>query len=85
MAQIIEIKRVRVGLEDLTARVRIVEGAPLMTSEDLVATTRIYYLMPHIVEHVCMGDRGETFKDAMGDTEVAHLLYRKYSSNNINF
>ena len=74
MAQIIEIKRVRVGLEDLTARVRIVEGAPLMTSEDLVATTRIYYLMPHIVEHVCMGDRGETFKDAMGDTEVAHLL-----------
>ena len=38
MAQIIEIKRVRVGLEDLTARVRIVEGAPLMTSEDLVAT-----------------------------------------------
>ena len=74
MAQIIEIKRVRVGLEDLTARVRIVEGAPLMTSEDLVATTRIYYLMPHIVEHVCMGDGDETFKGAMGDTELAHLL-----------
>ena len=74
MAQIIEIKRVRVGLEDLTARVRIVEGAPLMTSEDLVATTRIYYLMPHIVEHVCMGDGGETFKGVMGDTELAHLL-----------
>ena len=74
MAQMISIKRVRVGLENLTARVRIVEGAPLMTSEDLVATSRIYYLMPHITEHVCMGDREETFKGVMGDTEIAHLL-----------
>jgi len=74
MAQMISIKRVKVGLENLTARVRIVEGAPLMTSEDLVATSRIYYLMPHIVEHVCMGDREETFKGVMGDTEIAHLL-----------
>lgn len=74
MAQLIEIKRVEVGLTNLRARVRLSDDAPLMTSEDLVATTRIYYLMPHIVEHVCLGDASETFKDVMGDTEIPHLL-----------
>ncbi|WP_058270789.1 hypothetical protein [Olsenella massiliensis] len=69
-----EIKRVKVGLENLTARIYVTQDAPLMTSDDLVATTRIYYLMPHIVEHVCMGDRDESFKGVMGDTEIAHLL-----------
>ena len=74
MAQLIEIKRVEVGLTNLKARVRLSDDAPLMTSDDLVATTRIYYLMPHIVEHVCLGDASETFKDVMGDTEIPHLL-----------
>ncbi|MBP3884160.1 MAG: hypothetical protein J6D54_04380, partial [Olsenella sp.] len=74
MAQLIEIQKVEVGLEYLTARVRIADGAPLMTSDDLQATTRIYNLMPHIVDHVCLGDAGETFRDCMGATEVAHLL-----------
>lgn len=74
MAQLIEIKRVEVGLTNLRARVRLSDNAPLMTSEDLVATTRIYYLMPHIVEHVCLGDANDTFKDVMGDTEIPHLL-----------
>ena len=74
MAQLIEIKRVEVGLTNLRARVRLSDDAPLMTSEDLVATTRIYYLMPHIVEHVCLGDASNTFKDVMGDTELPHLL-----------
>lgn len=74
MAQLIDIVRVEVGLENLTARVRLSEDAPLMTSENLVGTTRVYNLMPHIIDHVCLGDAGETFKDAMGHTELAHLL-----------
>lgn len=74
MAQLIDIQRVEVGLENLTARVRLADSAPRMTSEDLQGTTRIYKLLPHIIEHACMGDAGDTFKEAMGHTELAHLL-----------
>jgi hypothetical protein len=43
------------------------------TSEDLEATAHVYYLMPGIAQHVCVGDGGELFQDVMGDTSVAHL------------
>lgn len=74
MAQLIDIKRVEVGPKTLTARIRVNMSAPLMTGDDLEGTTRVYRLLPHIIEHVCLGDGGETFKDVMGDTEIAHLL-----------
>ncbi len=74
MAEIIQIQRVEVGLKNLTARVRVSKEAPLLTSGDLRATTRVYNLMPHIIDHVCLGDSGETFKEVMGNTELAHLL-----------
>ena len=74
MAQLMDIKRVEIGPENLTARVRIADGAPLMTSEDLQGTTRVYRLLPHIIEHACLGDAGDTFKACMGNTELAHLL-----------
>ena len=74
MAQVVDIKRVEIGPSYVTARVYIDESAPLMTSEDLEGTARVYHLLPHIIEHVCLGDKGETFKDVMGDTELAHLL-----------
>ena len=74
MAQIIDIRRVEVGPRSLTARVRIATNAPLFTSEDLQGTARVYHLLPHIIEHTCLGDAGAKFKDVMGDTEIAHLL-----------
>lgn len=74
MAQLIDIIRVVVGTEYLTATVRISEDAPLMTSEDLEGTTRVYNLLPTIINHACVGDAGTIFKDCMGDTELAHLL-----------
>lgn len=74
MAQLIDITRVVVGTEYLTATVRVSEDAPLMTSEDLEGTTRVYNLLPTIIDHACVGDAGSTFKDCMGDTELAHLL-----------
>lgn len=74
MAELIDIRRVLIGPENMTAEVRIADDAPLMTSEDIEGTARVYRLLPHIVEHVCLGDAGETFRDAMGDTEIAHLL-----------
>lgn len=74
MAQIIDIRRVEVGPRSLTARVRVATTAPLYTSEDLQGTARVYHLMPHIIEHACLGDASETFRDVMGDTELAHLL-----------
>lgn len=74
MADFIQFKRVEIGPENLCARVVIGKDAPLYTSEDLAGTTRIYNLLPGIIDHVCLGDAGETFKEVMGDTELAHLL-----------
>lgn len=74
MAQLVEIRKVEIGPKNMIAHVRLAEGCPLMTSEDLEGTARVYRVMPHIVEHACLGDAGETFRDAMGNTEVAHLL-----------
>lgn len=74
MAQLIDIIRVVVGTEYFTATVQISDEMPLMTSEDLEGTTRVYNLLPTIINHACVGDAGSTFKDCMGDTELAHLL-----------
>lgn len=74
MAELIDIRRVVIGPENMVAHVRLDEDAPLMTSDDLEGTSRVYRLLPHIVDHVCLGDAGETFRDAMGNTELAHLL-----------
>lgn len=74
MAELIDIVRVVVGTQYLTATVRVADDAPLMTSEDLEGTTRVYNLMPEIINHACMGDSGEIFRDCMGDTEICHLL-----------
>lgn len=74
MSQFFEITRVEVGPRKLTARVHLADDAPLMTSDDLEGTARVYYLLPHIVDHVCLGDSSKTFKDVMGATELAHLL-----------
>lgn len=74
MAQLIDIRRVAVAPKHFTARVTIANGGPLMTDEDLVGTTHVYNLLPQVVDHACLGDSGETFRDVMGSTEVAHLL-----------
>lgn len=74
MAELIDIKKVVVGPEYLTATVQLTEGAPERTSEDLEGTTRIYNLMPTIIGQACVGDVGSTFRDVMGDTELPHLM-----------
>ena len=74
MAQLIDIRRVAVAPRHFTARITIAPGGPITTDQDLVGTTRVYNLLPEIVDHACLGDEGETFKDAMGATELAHLL-----------
>lgn len=74
MSNIIEFQKISIGPEFLTARVRIGDGYPEMTNEDLDATTRVWRLMPQIASHTCVGDGGKTFRDVMGGTEVAHLL-----------
>ena len=74
MAQLVEIKKVTVGPRGLDALVEMAPDAPLMTSEDIEATARVFHLMPEIADHVCMGDAGRRFRDSMGHTELAHLL-----------
>lgn len=74
MAQLIDITKVAVAPQHFTARVTIANGGPLTTDQDLVGTTHVYNLLPDIIDHACLGDKGATFKDVMGATEVAHLL-----------
>ena len=74
MAELFQIMKVTVGEDKLCARVLVNPGMPIMTSEDIEATARVYYLAPAIATHACLGDAGELFQDCMGDTEVAHLL-----------
>lgn len=74
MADFIDIERVEIGPENLTAWVRIADGRPTMTGEDIKATERVYKALPHIVDHVCLGDAGKTFRKALPNTEIAHLL-----------
>lgn len=72
--QPISITTVEIDSQYFTAHIRIGEETPLFTCDDLEATTRIYDIMPHIIEHACVGDASDTFKDVMGNTELAHLL-----------
>lgn len=74
MTELFDIRKITVGPETCTARVLVHAGAPLMTSEDIEATSRVYYLSTDIADHVCLGDAGEKFQDCMGNTELPHLL-----------
>ncbi len=74
MASLFNIMKITVDDTKARARVLVNLGMPLMTSEDIEATARVYYLAPAIAQHACFGDAGEKFQDCMGDTELAHLL-----------
>ncbi len=74
MSELFEIKKITVGEEKLCAQVTVADGLPVMTSEDIEATARVYYLAPAIAKHLCLGDAGPEFQDCMSNTEVAHLL-----------
>ncbi len=74
MADLISIERVTIDPKNMRAQVRFGEGLPLSTSQNIEATARVYWLMPEIAEHACFGDKGTTFQNVMGDTELAHLL-----------
>ena len=74
MASLFNIMKITVDDTKARARVLVNLGMPLMTSEDIEATARVYYLAPAIAQHACFGDAGEKFQDCMGDTELVHLL-----------
>ncbi len=74
MAQLFEIKKVTVGPKNLDAIVELAANAPVMTIDDLRATTLVWEVMPELRDHVCLGDESGTFGDVMGNTELAHLL-----------
>lgn len=74
MIEFASITKVEINATKLTAYIELSPEAPLFTSMDLEATTRVYNIMPGIIDHACLGDAAETFKDVMGDTELCHLL-----------
>lgn len=69
-----ELKKVVVGPETLCATVQLDTAAPIMTSDDIEATQRVYDLMPQIADHACISEAGDVFRDALPNTECAHLL-----------
>ena len=74
MAGLFNILKVTVSEDKICAHVLVNPGMPLMTSEDIEATARVYYLVPAIAKHLCLGDSGCEFQDCMGQTELCHLL-----------
>lgn len=74
MAELFNILKVTVAEDKICAHVLVNPGMPLMTSEDIEATARVYYLVPAIAKHLCLGDSGSEFQDCMGNTELCHLL-----------
>ncbi len=74
MSEFIHIKEVTIEPKSITAAIEVADNMPLNTSEDIQATARVYNLMPQITEHACMGEGTETFRDAMGNTSIAHLF-----------
>ena len=74
MAGLFNILKVTVSEDKICAHVLVNPGTPLMTSEDIEATARVYYLVPAIAKHLCLGDSGREFQDCMGQTELCHLL-----------
>ena len=74
MAGLFNILKVTVSEDKICAHVLVNPGMPLMTSEDIEATARVYYLVPAIAKHLCLGDSGREGQDCMGQTELCHLL-----------
>ena len=74
MAGLFNILKVTVSEDKICAHVLVNPGMPLMTSEDIEATARVYYLVPAIAKHLCLGDSGREFQDCVGQTELCHLL-----------
>lgn len=74
MAGLFNTLKVTVSEDKICAHVLVNPGMPLMTSEDIEATARVYYLVPAIAKHLCLGDSGREFQDCMGQTELCHLL-----------
>ena len=74
MAGLFNILKVTVSEDKICAHVLVNPGMPLMTSEDIEATARVYYLVPAIAKHLCLGDSGREFQDCMGQTELCHLF-----------
>ncbi len=74
MSEFIHINEVVIEPKSITATIEVADNMPLNTSEDIQATARVYNLLPQITEHACMGEGCDTFRDAMGNTSVAHLL-----------
>ena len=74
MAGLFNILKVTVSEDKICAHVLVNPDMPLMTSEDIEATARVYYLVPAIAKHLCLGDSGREFQDCMGQTELCHLL-----------
>ena len=69
-----DFQKVTVKPETMEVRVRLADGAPIRTSEDIEGTNRVYQLMPQIADHVCVCDKGDSFRSTLGDTELTHLL-----------
>ena len=55
MSELFNIEKIMVGAEKLTARIAVNEGLPTMTSEDIEATARVYYLAPEICPSLVPG------------------------------
>lgn len=70
----LEITSVTVGPQTMTYTIQFAPGVALTTQDDMEAAHRLIQLLPHMSEHVCINEYGDTFAAALPHTDFAHIL-----------
>ena len=70
----LELLEVQVGPKNLSYTLKLSQDLGLSTEENREAVQKIVGLMPGMLEHVCISPAGDSFKDALVHTDLAHLL-----------
>lgn len=66
------VEHVTVRPDRIVADIRIADEACVLTSEDMIDKALCRY--PHLLDHACVNNRGETFGAVASRTSVAHLV-----------
>lgn len=72
VASRIWVEHVTVRPDRIVADIRIADAACVFTSEGTINRALCRY--PHLLDHACVNDRGETFGAVASHTSVAHLV-----------
>lgn len=77
----LRISHITVKPDRIVARVEVAEERHARTTPSLIAMLAPAY--PHLLEHACVNERGDTFAAVAGDTSLPHLLEHMAIENQV--